>query len=116
MHFMNEYEIKENVVRFANHPALGPATQFLHAFMNEVNMHSDGWPYWSPPVHACNQLITLINRGVERYYHRTAPDVTIAEVQKALVPIKSFMTRRGNAAGMKMPVLQLTLPGLGAQR
>lgn len=100
MLFMNEWEIREAHSRYRNHSTLGPATLFLLDFMDEVNAHSDGWPYWSPPVKSAAKLMTLIGRG----------DATLAEVRAALGPIKSFMTRRGNAAGMKLPALQLTLP------
>lgn len=115
MMFMNEWEIEENVARHRRHPALGPATQFLYAFMREVNSHSDGWPYWSPPVHSAKALMILIERGNKRArssWPEEVEDVTLAEVQTALRPIKSFMTRRGYAAGMKLPALQLTLPNV----
>lgn len=97
MMFQNEYEIARNMDRFATHPALGPATRFLHAFMCEVNAHSDGWPYWCPPVHAAAKLMTLINTG----------NATAADVRKAIGPIRAFMTRRGTAAGMTLPTLEV---------
>jgi hypothetical protein len=34
------------------------------------------------------------------------PKPTKADVLKTLAPIKAFMTRRGNAAGMRMPPLE----------
>src|SRR4051812_11714527 len=110
MLFMNEWEIEESVRRHARHAALGPATQFLQAFMREVNSHSDGWPYWGPPVHAAAQLITLIEQGNKRLRDDRTPDITLDQVQKAIRPIKAFMTRRGKAAGMTLPDLQLVLP------
>jgi hypothetical protein len=36
---------------------------------------------------------------------------TRAELIKALVPIKAFMTRRGNAAGMTLPKIELPKEG-----
>lgn len=96
MIFMNEWDIAESVVRFARHPVLGPATRFLQCYRDEVNRVSDGWPYWSPPVKAAAHLITLIQRG----------DASHAEVRRALGPIKAFMTRRGNVAGMVLPTLE----------
>lgn len=95
MMFMNEWEIGEYRDRFATHPTLGPATRFLDAFMREVNAHSDGWPYWSPPVKAAKRLMTVIQQG----------EATRAEVVGAIGPIKAFMTRRGTAAGMVLPTL-----------
>ena len=92
---MNEYDIARNVVRYHQHVALGPATKFLEAYMREVNAHSDGWPYWSAPVKAAAKLMTVIELG---------EPATIADVRKALIPIKSFMTRRGRLAGMRVEI------------
>lgn len=93
MMFMNEWEIEENRDRYATHPILGPATRFLYDFMLETNRHSDGWPYWSAPVKAAKQLMLFVQKE----------DGTQAELLSAIRPIKSFMTRRGNAAGMTLP-------------
>lgn len=95
MLFMNEWEIGEKVDRYRTHPTLGPATRFLHRYMEEVNSHSDGWPYWSAPVKAAAKLMELIYKG----------EATTGEVTKALSPIKAFMTRRGTKAGMTLPTL-----------
>jgi hypothetical protein len=99
MMFMNEWDIRETARRYAAHPALGPATTFLLEFMEEVNAHSDGWPYWSPPVRSAAKLMALINTRDPRL-------VTPAHVRRALGPIKSFMTRRGTGAGMTLPTLR----------
>lgn len=95
--WMNEYEIDEAVSTLRNHPVLGDAARFLRDFKDEVNSHSDGWPYWRLPPRAAGQLMTVL--------HTDPETVTPADVRKALGPIKSFMTRRGNAAGMTMPRL-----------
>lgn len=108
MLFMNEWEIDRSVDAHRGDPVLGPATQFLRDFKDEVNRHSDGWPYWSPPVHAAAQLMTLIQDAGRSWQNKPRP--TMADVQKALRPIKAFMTRRGYKAGMKLPTLQLVLP------
>jgi hypothetical protein len=96
MLFMNRWDIDDAAFRYSAHEALGPATRFLQNFRDEVDAHSDGWAYWTPPLKSCAKLMTLIQRG----------DATQAEVRAALGPIKSFMTRRGNAAGMKLPELR----------
>ncbi len=93
MRFMNEYDIEDSVARYRSHAVLGPATRFLNAYKDEVNAHSDGWPYWSAPVKAAAKLIELIEKGA----------ATEQELAKALSPIKAFMTRRGKAAGMVLP-------------
>lgn len=94
MLFMNEDEIDIAADRYRGHPVLGKATRFLAAFREEVNEHSDGWPYWRPPVVAAAQLMRLIQN----------PDsATEAALKKAMSPIRTFYTRRGSAAGMKFP-------------
>lgn len=94
MRYMNEWDIQEAVQRYSDHPVLGKATRFLVDFRDEVNSHSDGWAYWRQPVNAAAKLMALFDE----------PDaVTEKDFTRALGPIRSFMTRRGIAAGMTMP-------------
>lgn len=95
MLFMNEYDINRAADQFCGHPVLGEATRFLADYRDEVNAHSDGWPYWSSPVKAAKALMALIQSG----------NATEAQYRKALGPIRAFYTRRGNAAGMKWPTI-----------
>jgi hypothetical protein len=97
MLFMNETEIDMAVSRFNNHPVLSRATRFLRAFRDDVNGHSDGWPYWSAPVKAAAQLMKLI---------QTPDQATEAALKKAYTPIRRFYTTKGNAAGMNMPEMR----------
>ncbi len=101
MKFMNEMDIAEAARRHRGHPVLGPATRFLAEFKDQVNAHSDGWPYWSPPAKAAAKLMDLVDTNP---WDEPKP-VTEADLRRALAPIKSFMTRRGLAAGMVMPPL-----------
>ena len=94
MLYMNAKDIQQAIHRYAEHPVLGPAARFLDEFREEVNQHSDGWAYWTLPCRAAKRLQEMILG--------TRP-ATLVEFHKALRPIRSFMTRRGNAAGMKMP-------------
>lgn len=96
MKFMNEYDISLAEQRHIGHPVLARATQFLMDFREEVNAHSDGWAYWGAPVRAAAKLMTLVE----------GHDATEAQFKAALSPIKSFYTRRGNAAGMQYPEVQ----------
>jgi hypothetical protein len=93
MHFMNQWDIEESVSRHRNHPVLARATRFLYELMKETDNHSDGWAYWSLPIKSANKLMTLIESG----------DATESQYKSSLVPIRSFYTRRGNAAGMTFP-------------
>jgi hypothetical protein len=108
MMFMNDYDIETAARQFHGDPVMGPVTRFLRAFMREVNSHSDGWAYWRPPLLACKQLMMLIQREEKRHRDNWPPSepVTMAEVKKAMGPIKAFMTKRGNAAGMTLPPLE----------
>lgn len=106
--WMNRMDIEEAYGRYGQqHTPIGNAVRFLKAFMEEVDSHSDGWPYWSAPSKAADKLMNLIHgymwRGMGAYPDVPAP--TMADVLKCMPPIKSFMTRRGLKAGMKMPEL-----------
>ena len=107
MLFMNEYEIDEAVRRHTHDPILAEATRFLQEFKNEVNAHSDGWAYWQPAIRSAKQLMTLISVA-QRNPQWDEIDLETKETMflRALFPIKSFMTRRGFAAGMRMPLVK----------
>lgn len=102
--WMNEYDVEDAQLRWREDPVMGPATKTLGNLMDQVNGHSDGWPYWQAPTKAASKLMELIERANEHYrkeYERPRPEKpTAAEVRKSYAPIKSFMTRRGTKAGM----------------
>lgn len=99
--WMNQWDICEAEGLFRYHPVLGPATRFLREFVEEVNSHSDGWPYWSPPSKAADQLMNIIEQqrkaswpaAAVPWRNSGAPEVTRRDIEKALVPIKAFYTR-----------------------
>lgn len=95
MLYMNDYDIFQAQQR-ANTPVLRKAVQFLAAFKEQVDANSDGWAYWHAPVAAAKKLMELIQGKVP---------ATEANFKAAMTPIKSFYTKRGNAAGMQMPVI-----------
>jgi hypothetical protein len=103
--YMNDYDIQMAQQILGSDPVLGPAIRFLNEFRNEVNEHSDGWAYWSAPLKAAAQLMTLIQTGVNARREGKAHGVTVDNLKRAMAPIKAFMTRRGLAAGMQMPKL-----------
>lgn len=92
--WMNRWEIDDAAERYANREVLGIATRFLKQFRDEVDNNSDGWAYWQAPTKAAEKLMALI---------QSPGSATIEKYRAALVPIRSFMTRKGNAAGMKLP-------------
>lgn len=92
--FMNEYDIEEAKSRHRRHPVLSKATVLLFDLMTLANSVSDGWPYWTKPSHAARKLMELIERGTANSLNNyTAPEVTEADLKKAVAPIKSFLTR-----------------------
>jgi hypothetical protein len=96
MTFMNTWEIDEAEVRYANHPILGPATRTLANLRDAADDNSDGWAYWPKPARAAKRLQELIVRdGTSRYRFGDRDDVTAAEYQAALRPLKAFRTRTG---------------------
>lgn len=102
MTWMNHSEVDEAVDRFRPYPNRHRAACFLKAFVEEVDARSDGWPYWSAPSRAAKQLMELLAPAKARW---NTNDITLAQLNKALKPIKSFYTRRGYAAGMQYPTI-----------
>jgi hypothetical protein len=95
MLYMNDYDIMMAAQR-ANNPVTRKAVAFLSQFKDQVDSCSDGWAYWHAPVAAAKKLMELIQGKVP---------ATEANYKAAMTPIKSFYTKRGNAAGMQMPVV-----------
>lgn len=97
MKYMNDYDIHTAKQRNWDNPVVMQAIRFLEALIEETNAHSDGWVYWKAPVHAAQKLMLFIE-DIENNEIKSE-----ARYRKALTPIKSFYTRKGNAAGMKFP-------------
>lgn len=114
-YWMNEYEVDEAVQLLGNDPLLGKYARFLSEFKDEVNSHSDGWAYWKLPAHAAKQLMALLKAAMDKKRGYRSPEseqeVTQQLLNKAMGPIKAFMTRRGLAAGMQMPKLANDISG-----
>jgi hypothetical protein len=92
--WMNRWDIQFAVERNSPATVKGRAARFLAAFMEEVDNNSDGWAYWPLPGRAAEKLQDMI---------QSENPMTEADYRKALVPIKSFYTRRGYKAGMQYP-------------
>jgi hypothetical protein len=94
MLYMNEWDIHEAVAQFRSHPVLSKATVLLLDLMTLTNAVSDGWPYWAKPCKAARQLQALIQRGEDRKFRDfDVPDVTMADLRRAVAPIKALLTR-----------------------
>jgi len=92
---MNEHDIQQAVRSLPADTVAYKAAVFLLVFMEQVNANSDGWACWKAPVTAAHKMMLVCNsrQATEEHY------------RQALVPIKSFMTRKGRAAGMQMPII-----------
>ena len=95
MRFMNDYDIDQAYRRWADHPVLGPAIKQVEILKDFANANSDGWCYWPKPARAAARLMELIERdGTAKYaFDYDREDVSLAELKKALVPVKAFRTR-----------------------
>lgn len=95
MLYMNAYEVDASVARYCEHPILGPATETLANLMDAANANSDGWAYWPKPVRAAAKLMKLIGGFREYVNDPERPDITVAQLRAAYVPLKAFRTRSG---------------------
>ena len=93
MLFMNEWDIEQAVSLHRNHPILSKATKLLQDLMNLTNQVSDGWPYWSKPCRAARKLQELIQANDPRTKKWDAPEVTEADLKRAVAPIKTLLTK-----------------------
>ena len=93
MLFMNDYEIQSALrsVDERETPNLAAAVVALARLADWADANSDGWHSWPKPCRAAKNLQALI-QSVDRY---RPTDVTAAEVKKAMVPVRSFLTRQG---------------------
>lgn len=98
MTWMNEYDIEEALRFTAIHelPNLRRGAEVLSKLKDWTNSHSDGWPYWQKPAKAADRLMVLLQAATTAYHlGGDREDITQAALNKALVPIKSFLTRQG---------------------
>ena len=91
MKYWNDYDIAQQYRRCVNSPNLLVAVQTVDRLRMWTNRNSDGWAYWPKPVRAARKAMELVDSGD----HWDFDDVTEAELKRALVPIKSFLTRHG---------------------
>lgn len=92
--WMNEYDIEEALRRtaYAEVPNLRHGAVILSRLKDWTNNNSDGWPYWQKPAKAAAKLIDLLHTAGLSHFDE---DVTEAELNKTLTPLKAFLTRHG---------------------
>lgn len=96
MKFMNDYDIAFARTRFTraskpNRLALALVVEHLAEWADN---NSDGWAYWPKPCRAAEKAMSLIESRTNRENdEQERVDITDAEMQAAVRPIKAFLTR-----------------------
>ena len=85
---MNTWEVDEARDRHRGHPVKGLASALLAKVRDLADERSDGWAYWPKPCRACKKLQELIQE-------KDPSKVTVANLKKAVAPVKAFFTRMG---------------------
>lgn len=117
MTFMSEQEIDATQELFMERgtEALRYAALYLRTWKNIVNMHSDGWGYWTPAIKAAGPLMEL----VQNTRHTGGPAPTMREVIAASKPIEQFIrvhrTRQKLGGSTKVLLPYVVTPGAPGQ-
>lgn len=97
MRFMNDYDIacaRSRYTRSSTPNRLG-LVLVVDALREWTDSVSDGWAYWSKPCRAAAKAIDLIEgEGTNEWFRNAeANDITQAEIDAAVRPIKALLTR-----------------------
>lgn len=95
MTWMNEWDIEEAIRKFKKPetPNLYDGITIIDKLAAWTNHYSDGWHSWPKPSNAANSLMELLQRKDPSRPWAEKGDVTEAEIDKAVAPIKAFLTR-----------------------
>ena len=96
MRYMNDFDLWFARRRFtrASTPNRLALVMVVEELRDWTNNHSDGWAYWTPPRRAAQRAIDHIYSTTNAANDKQeATDITDAEMHKAVVPIKSFLTK-----------------------
>ena len=94
MKFINTYQIDDLVRSGRGGDIFRKAVRLLADLRDLADAISDGWHSWPKPARAANRLVELVEThqpSPRNGWRATEP--TPAELKKAVVPIKSFITR-----------------------
>lgn len=90
---MNQHEIEWAAKQQHHCPNVRKGCTLLLRLVEAVNEQSDGWAYWSAPSKAAQKLIDLLSSTGNLNYG-TSGSITPAELRKAIVPIRTMVTRQ----------------------
>jgi hypothetical protein len=98
MFILNEYEVEDSVRRavMRDMPVAEEGARRLRNLVDWTNANSDGWPYFRKPAAAAVTLQKALHARFFAAHDKTIrEDMTTAELNAALRPIKAFLTRQG---------------------
>ena len=97
MRYMNDYDIEIARRRFSDFPNLALGVEILDRLREWTNRNSDGWAYWKLPLQAAKRLMEILEDEQRRrdYLNGVLEDIDEKELSRAILPIKSFLTRQG---------------------
>lgn len=97
MRFMNDYDIELARRRFDAFPNLALGVQVIDNLRQWADANSDGWHSWPKPCRAASKLIDLIEdeQNIKDWANGVLTDIDEKELARAIIPIKSFLTRHG---------------------
>lgn len=96
MKHMNDYDliVADQRFRRGSTPNRFALVLVVAHLAEETNMVSDGWAYWLPPRRAAQKAIALIESTTNAANdEQERNDITDAEMQAAVRPIRSFLTK-----------------------
>jgi len=97
--YLNEYEAEDCHRIFTeatDTPNLAAGARIVVALIEWANSCSDGWTYWRKPRQAAAKLVEVLDDRRREYLKgHSILDVSDEELRRALVPIKTFLTKQG---------------------
>lgn len=96
MLYMNDWDLQSARSRFTrsttpNRLALVMVVDNLREW---TDFHSDGWAYWPLPARAAKKAMEhIVSRTSRENDEQERNDITDAEMQAAVRPIKAFLTK-----------------------
>lgn len=99
MKYMNDYDIAQARSRYGRGetPNRLALVLVIDNLAEWTNRHSDGWAYWPKSCRSAAKAIELVeSTAYPEYERRQHEDITDAEMQAAVRPIKAFLTRHAH--------------------
>lgn len=96
MKHMNDYDIMNARARFGRGttPNRLALAIMIERLANWADVHSDGWAYWTKPRQSAQRAIGLVeSRTYRENDQQEREDITQAELDAAVRPVKAFLTR-----------------------